>query len=211
LSAGPQPAPVEAVVLAAGAGSRFGGEKLLAPLHGRPVLAHVLATVRDAREAGLLRDGCVTVRSADHPAAALARQHRVTPVVVPAPARGLSESLRAGLGELARHVIPTVPQAAVILLGDQPRVPLAAIAGLVAAWRGGALAARARYAAEPGVPGHPLLLDRRLWPLAAEAQGDSGLGAVLRARGVTIVPVDVPGGNPDVDTAADLTRLEDLP
>ena len=38
-------------MLAAGRASRFGGAKLLAPLHGRPVLAHVLDTVTLARAA----------------------------------------------------------------------------------------------------------------------------------------------------------------
>ena len=41
-------AAVTAVVLAAGAGSRFGGGKLLAPLEGRPVLQHVLDTLAAA-------------------------------------------------------------------------------------------------------------------------------------------------------------------
>ena len=39
---------VAAVVLAAGAGSRFGGGKLLASLDGRPVLQHVLDRVAEA-------------------------------------------------------------------------------------------------------------------------------------------------------------------
>ena len=37
-----------AVVLAAGAGSRFGGGKLRALLDGRPILAHVVDTARAA-------------------------------------------------------------------------------------------------------------------------------------------------------------------
>ena len=43
------------LVLAAGAGSRFGGGKLLATIGGRPVLQHVL----DAELSGSLREACV--------------------------------------------------------------------------------------------------------------------------------------------------------
>ena len=39
-------AETAAVILAAGAGSRFGGGKIRAPLDGRPLLAHVLSAVQ---------------------------------------------------------------------------------------------------------------------------------------------------------------------
>ena len=44
----PDRARIAAVVLAAGAGSRFGGGKLLAPLEGRPILQHVLERLEGA-------------------------------------------------------------------------------------------------------------------------------------------------------------------
>ena len=61
------------MVLAAGRARRFGGAKLLAPLHGRPVLAHVLDTVVRARAAGIVADAAVVVAAADAEVAALAR------------------------------------------------------------------------------------------------------------------------------------------
>ena len=42
------PSKVSAIVLAAGAGRRFGGAKLLATLDGRPILQHVLDTIAGA-------------------------------------------------------------------------------------------------------------------------------------------------------------------
>src|ERR1044072_6200319 len=44
----PDGARIAAIVLAAGAGSRFGGGKLLAPLEGRPILQHVLERLEAA-------------------------------------------------------------------------------------------------------------------------------------------------------------------
>src|SRR5205823_2623550 len=81
------------VILAAGAGSRFGGDKLVASLQGRPILHHVLdAAVR----AGL--DPIVVV---EPPSGAL-RDLDLTParrVINPRPEEGLSSSVRLALRE----------------------------------------------------------------------------------------------------------------
>ena len=91
---------VAAVVLAAGAGSRFGGGKLLASLEGRPVLQHVLDRVADA---GL---GDVVVVLGDDAAAIeqaidWRRERRVRN---PDPGRGLSSSVRIGIDALGEGV-----------------------------------------------------------------------------------------------------------
>lgn len=193
------------MVLAAGAGRRFaGGDKLLAPWRGAPLLCHVLAAAVAARARGLL-ERIVVVHA---PGAGPIRDLAVAAGAVPAEAEradaGLSESLRAGLGALPDG------EAAVILLGDQPAVAPETIAALIAA--AGPLShalVRPRYRSAPPAPGHPVLVGRAHWPLAAEASGDRGLDPVLARHGLTwrLVPVD--GANPDIDTAADLATLED--
>ena len=193
-----------AVVLAAGRARRFGGAKLLAPLHGRPVVAHVLDVVRRARAAGVLTDARIVVAADDHAVAALARETGADTVVNDAPERGLSSSLRCGLAALGPDA-----GAAVVLLGDQPLVRFDVLAALVTAWQDGRGAmVRPRYADAYSEPGHPVLLDRSLWPLAERLEGDAGLGVLLPPGSPGVALIDVAGRNPDVNTPADLHTLE---
>ncbi len=189
--------PVHAIVLAAGAARRFGAPKLLASLEGRPILAHVLEALADLRTHVVLRD--------DAPAPLRALVPAGSRVLVPALTAddGMASSLRAGL----RSAESAGAAAVLCCLGDQPRLRRDVLAALVGAWRGGHEAVRPRYADEPEVPGHPLLLDRRHFALAARLAGDAGFGPVLRDAALPVHVVDVPGRNPDLDTPDDLARL----
>jgi molybdenum cofactor cytidylyltransferase len=194
---------VAGVILAAGAGRRFGGGKLTTPLRGRPLVAYALDVAGRARAAGLLTDLQVVVAPGDEAVAALARNVGAAAVVNETPERGLSSSLRCGLAALGDA------GAAIVLLGDQPLVRLDVLAVLVAAWheRLGILI-RPRYAEGAGEPGHPVLLDRSVWPLADRLEGDAGLGTLLPTGAAGVALIDVAGRNPDVDTPADLHSLE---
>ncbi|HXE56736.1 MAG TPA: nucleotidyltransferase family protein [Gemmatimonadales bacterium] len=197
---------VRAVVLAAGAGRRFGGDKLLAPLRGRPLLDHALAILRRAERERLI-DGVVVVAPAgDHPVVRLALEAGCRAVAHRVPAAPLSHSIRLGLQSLAG----TGAAAALVALGDQPAIRIEVVRALVEAWRAGAgPVVRPRYADAPTEPGHPLLLDRSLWPRAAELEGDAGFGPLLRRYPGWVTLVDVPGANPDIDTTADLGGFEE--
>ena len=187
-----------AVVLAAGAGSRYGGDKLRALLDGRPILVRVVETARDA---GL--DPIVVVVP---PGGALddLKLGPVRRVVNPNPAEGLSSSVRLGLRALELEV--TV-DAAAILPGDQPRVRAVVIATLIDALDASPATPFVvpRYSADGGA--NPVVARRSIWRLADELAGDRGFGPVLAGHPelVRFVPVD--GANPDIDTPADLERL----
>ncbi len=195
------PKRVGAVVLAAGASSRFGDVKLLAPLEGRPLLQHVLDT---ARAAGVGEVVVVLGDAADRIERAI-RWGTERRVRNPDPSAGLSSSLRIGLAALGEG-----SDAALFLLGDQPLVRLDVIRALVGARPSGAASATRpvvvpRYASGGGP--NPALVDRSAWWLADEASGDRGLGPVLRVHPELVLEVPVPGQNPDVDTPADLAAL----
>jgi molybdenum cofactor cytidylyltransferase len=189
---------VAAVVLAAGAGSRFGGGKLLAELDGRAIVRHV---VDAARSAGL--DPIVVVVP---PAGELDELDlgAVRRLINETPQEGLSSSVRLGLRELDAD---EDVDAAVILPGDQPRVRADVIRQLIAsaAAESAPLLIAPLYDADEAP--NPILARRDAWRLADELVGDHGFGPLLAGRPDLVQRVQVAGANPDVDTRADLARL----
>jgi molybdenum cofactor cytidylyltransferase len=193
-----RPAHVAAVVLAAGAGSRFGGGKLLATVEGRPILQHVLDRLADAVDEVIvvLGDDASTIEGAID----WRNERRVHN---PDPSRGLSSSLQVGLDAVGDDV-----DAAMIVLGDQPLVPPRAVRALLDA---GVDAARPVVVPVYGDKAgrNPVMLGRAAFSLIAEATGDRGLGPLLDAHPELVreLPIRVEGGNPDVDTHADHVAL----
>ena len=190
-----------ALVLAAGAGKRFGGQKLLAELHGTPILQFPL----DLAHAAGLRP-VVVVLGTDVPAfeRALTWRDEIR-VVNPRPVEGISTSVRLGLAAIAR----TDATRAVVLLGDQPRLSAAQLDAILAM-----PVDESRPIVVPrysGVPGNPVLLERAAWPLAAQLRGDSGMAQLFATNPDLVRYVDIDGANPDIDTAADLAALESAP
>jgi FkbM family methyltransferase len=188
---------VTAVVLAAGAGSRFGGGKLLASLEGRPVLQHVL----DALANAALRDVVVVLGDDADAVEATVEWRAERRVRNPDPARGLSSSVRVGL-----EALDADGDAALIVLGDQPRVSPEAIGAVLDAGPDGD-----RPIVVPTYEGdagrNPVLLERVAFGLVGEAVGDRGLGPVIAAHPELVREVRVAGRNPDVDTREDLAAL----
>ena len=198
-----------ALVLAAGEGRRFGGAKLLAPLRGRPVVQHVLAAVDLARLEGILAGGVAVIPAGDERLRDIVLAAGLLAVPNEETGAGLARSVRLGLAALERPDLDPAPDAAVLLLGDQPLVRARVIAAVVDAWReSGAVAVRPVYVGAPGEPGHPVVLDRSAWALARRLEGDAGLGEVLREAPGGIRTIEVAGANPDVDEPDDLRTLE---
>ena len=192
-------------MLAAGLGRRFGGAKLLATFRDRALVSHVLEEAATARARGLLAGVHAVVAEGDTAIEKLAAGAGAAIVPNPDPGRGLSSSLRLGLAALPPNL-----DAVLVLLGDQPLVRLEVMEALVNAWRqGGFSAVRPRYASAPDTPGHPVLIARRVWPLASGLEGDSGFGQLFAPDAPDVMLLDVPGENPDVNTPADLLALKD--
>lgn len=195
--------PVGLVVLAAGRSRRFGGgHKLLAALHGVPLLWHAL----EAACAAPARPIVIVVGHRQRAIrATLARfrraRRRVPPwrvVYNPHHAGGMAGSLQLGLAAL-----PARCTGAVVLLGDMPDVRATTIARLCAAHAPGAAAVVPRC---EGRRGNPVLLGRTLFAAVAGLRGDEGARRLL-ARAADVRTVEVPrGGFADVDTRRDWHR-----
>lgn len=178
-----------AVVLAAGAGRRFGGPKALArDPDGSSWLVRTVQTLSDA--------GCapVLVALGAAPQAAALLPPGAIAVPVPGWAEGVSASLRAALAAAAA----TQAEAAIVVPVDTPALPASAVRRVASAAAGPGALARATYRGEPG---HPVLLGRAHWAdVAASVTGDRGAGGYLAARHALEVPCDDLWSGADVDT-----------
>src|SRR6266508_2608149 len=146
---------ISAVVLAAGASTRFGSPKQAVLLE--PVLERV-------RGSAAVDDVIVVLGAHD-----VETRERV--VRCPDWERGPGSSLRCGLAALGHEIY-----AAVVVLGDGPTLDPRAIDRVVAAWRErGAERVAATYG---GVRLHPLLLARKVWSTVPD-EGLRGLPAQL--------------------------------
>ncbi|MGB3682920.1 MAG: nucleotidyltransferase family protein [Rubrobacteraceae bacterium] len=191
---------VSAVLLAAGAGSRFGGGKLLAPFDGKTLIEVTLDGLREAPVDEII---VVAGKQAEE-LRSVCEPYGVRVVENPDWREGMSTSVRAGLAATKPDA-----RAAVFLLADQPLVGSEAVARLVAAHEEGAEVVVATY---EGAPRNPVLFPREVWPLVVrELSGDTGArGFIRRHPGlVTEAPCDGVADPADVDTVEDLGYIEE--
>ncbi len=219
--------PVGAVVLAAGAGSRMGSNKLLLEVGEMPLVRHVIEA---ASEGGCHVINVVYADEAVHDAIGRA----ATCVRNPDASRGQSSSLRVGLQSLPEEIA-----GALIMLGDQPLVGARTVGMLLRAWRreGARPAVAASYGPphEMRTPGYPrrsqeggaprshgdpggdrsswrppVLLDRSLWPEVMSLDADAGARLLFQERPELLDTVPAAGRPDDVDTPDDYARIVHL-
>ena len=187
---------VAGILLAAGAATRMGRNKLLIELAEEPL---VRRAARRALEAGLDPLVVVLGHEADRARLALAGLP-CTLVENPRHAEGMNTSLSAGVA-----AVPAAAEAALVLLADMPFVEPAMIAALVARWReSGAPVVASRYGA---VSAPPTLYGRALFPLLMGGTGEGRGREVVRGQGDRARFVDwAPAALADLDVAEDVAR-----
>ena len=187
---------VAAVVLAAGAGTRFEGtrHKLLTEVRGRPL---VHWAVRHAVDAGIGPVATVTGSLGRAEVAPALDGLDVEILENTAWAKGMATSLQTAIA-WARGLDVA---ALVVGLGDQPSIE-------PQAWRavaGANPAADVVVATYDGQRLHPVRLARAVWD-RLPATGDAGARSLLRDPGAMVVEVPCGGSPADIDTLEDLQQ-----
>ncbi|HEY8573870.1 nucleotidyltransferase family protein [Phenylobacterium sp.] len=193
---------LEAVVLAAGSGSRFGGGKLLAPYMAGVLVDGALAAAFAAPVRSIT---VVTGADADavaEAATAFARKvgqaERVRVVHAHDHTEGMAHSLRMGVASL-----PPDTAGAFVFLGDMPRVPREILTPMAEAVLAGAPAAAPVFQARRG---NPVLVGQALFPELIALAGDAGARRILDGLGDRLALVEAP----DDGVLFDVDRRDDL-
>jgi len=184
---------IAAILLAAGAGARFGGDKLLHPLEdGVAIAAHAARNLLAATP-----DVVAVVRWGDFPLYEMLEQEGCQVTMFQGAARGMGASLAHGVAQ-ARGA-----DGWVVALADMPRVPVAIVKEIIASLAGGALIAAPVHKGERG---HPVGFGAALRDELLALDGDQGARAVLERHrnSVKLVECDDPGVLYDIDRKTDI-------
>ena len=187
------------VLLAAGGSVRMGRPKQLLPFQGTTLLRHAaqLALETGSRPVvvvvGAEAEACEQ-QIEDLPVAAVRNEHW---------SRGMGSSLRIGI-EMLEKISPET-EAVLIMLHDQPRIPVHALSKLVELWQpGGPKIATARYEGELGVPA---VFDRTLFAELRALPETEGAKKILQRYAAEIAICEVPEARDDIDCLEDYERL----
>jgi molybdenum cofactor cytidylyltransferase len=192
---------VAALLLAAGQSRRMGTlNKLLIGIDGKPMVRHVAEAVQASQARPII---VVTGHQRDKVEAALSGLGIARFVFNPDYAKGLSTSLKQGIAAL-----PKGTEAAVVCLGDMPKVAAGEIDRLIAAFNpveGRAICVPTRR----GKRGNPVLLASRLFQELANVSGDIGARDLIAAHPELVAEVEMEGDGIllDIDTPQALARL----
>lgn len=173
-------ADVAGLILAAGAGRRFGGPKALATIDGERLVDRAVRIVAEG--------GCDPVFVVEG-AARLGIVEGATMVHAGSWREGMGASLRAGLTAMPEYL-----DGCVVMLVDTPWLTPAAVHRVIAAWPEEPPDTGALVATYEGRRGHPVLLGHRVWDAVVElAVGDEGARTWMRTYADQVVEVDCSG------------------
>ncbi len=193
---------VAALILAAGSGSRMGGDnKLLRPVGGVPMARRVVNAALASRCNSV---HVVTGASADEIQTCLTGL-QVSFVHNPDHASGMASSLRAGLAALTPEV-----DAVVVMLADMPRIHGGHIDRLLAAFD--PRQPKIIVPMKAGRRGNPILWPREFFAEMQQVQGDVGARELLQRHAAQIhgIEFDDDAIFADVDTPEALAAMGEL-
>ena len=188
---------VGAVVLAAGLSSRFGGNKLLAPMGGRPLLGHALTALCAAE--GIARRAAVV---SDERVAQVVREYGVQVIDNREPERGQAHSI-----VLAARAMRDM-DALLLMAGDQPLLRADTLTRLIRAFEE---SGKGIACLQDGTHrGNPAIFSAAYYDRLRALTGDRGAGGLLRAceADCTVVRCALADELADADTPQALAQIQ---
>ena len=186
-----------ALVLAAGAASRFGSAKQLVRIAGRPLLHNTVSHAVDVAGAATI----VVLGAYATELAPLLRHTPATLVINRDWREGIGSSIRTGVGRL-----PAACNGVLVVLADQAAVTADDLRRLVSAWkRQPEYVAAALYSGGVGVPA---IFPRSRFRELAELRGDVGARKLLHRNPDWVIRVPMESAALDIDTPEDLLALD---
>jgi len=186
-----------ACVLAAGTSTRFGDSKLVQQFRGKSLIQHALLATHAACGGSVYLvvghdQHCVVEAAAGlYDNIVMNNRHQ----------DGIGSSIAAGVGACSENAA-----AILIVLADQPLITAAHLKNLIATWSGDDSEIVA--STFDGNTGPPILFPEKAFPALSELRGDSGAKKLLENNAFVVRSVDCPAAGVDVDTPADLRRLD---
>lgn len=158
------------VVLAAGSARRFGGNKLMWPVEGKPMARHIMDILGEIRrETGW----GFTVVTQDGPVADMAKKAGANVVLNPRHEEGISTSIHAALDSFGTDF-----SHAVFFVADQPYITKSTVIGFINGYldSGKGLGC----VAFGGESGNPCAFSEKYFPQLREITGDRGGKKIIK-------------------------------
>lgn len=193
---------IAAVILAAGGSTRMGQPKLSLNWHGTPLVRWV---ARMALTAGCSPVIIVTGAQPDLDFTSLEN----LPLIFahnPDWESGQSSSVRTGIAALPQDI-----DAALVLLGDQPQIPLSVLNTLINAYYAKTPPPLILATAVGEERANPVLFDRSMFNALTSLEGDAGARTIFSLYPVELVPFQNAILRLDIDSPEDYQRLMEIP
>ena len=183
------------VILAAGLGRRFGGNKAMAMFHGQPMLAHAISVAEG------IPDAEMAIVASNGETRCYAEEKNRKVLWNPAPEEGIASSIRRGTAYFGQK------DAILFLVCDMPLLTAESVRRLVQAFENSSAAAACLK--DGSHSGNPAVFSRRCFPALLELSGEAGGKRVLRqyAQEVLTVPCIFENELTDADTKSALSQL----
>lgn len=168
---------MDAILLAAGNSLRFGGNKLLYSLAGKPVYRYILERLSQKKKERALENVIVVSHYREIFEDMRENFPELAPVYNPEPQRGISSSIRLGLLRLER--LTGDSQACLFAVADQPGLTGRSIGELIHFWQRHSFGIVAASCGE--MIGNPVIFSARYYPELKALAKDCG-GKEIRMR-----------------------------